>query len=214
MKGLIQKMDKPVPMKILFGTIFLLLATPAIVQTNESTVLDSQPPILIGDSLRAELAPIPDISYVEAPMVIVETEESEVESEVETETETEPVVQYHFNFTSNELQLLYEVVEAEVTTATYEAKQHVACVIVNRVLNEGFGSTLSEVLNEQQFSCIKDGRYLQVEITEDTINACQYALTSGDTTNGSLFFDSCHGNSWAAKNRVWVFNDGYHDFYR
>lgn len=87
------------------------------------------------------------------------------------------------------LELLFRVVEAEATEGSFLEKANVASVIYNRVEHKEFGNTLNDVLTYDQFSSISDGRYLNVDITEDTILACEYAFMIQDTTDGALFFE-------------------------
>lgn len=113
-------------------------------------------------------------------------------------------------FTEEELDLLFHVVQAEVGNEySFESKVNVANVIFNRFYHERFPDTLSDILVRDQFSPIADGRYKEVEITEDTILACEYAFMMEDTTDGCLFFDSNN-----TLNYQFVFNDGAHNFYK
>ena len=113
-------------------------------------------------------------------------------------------------FSEEELDLLFHVVQAEVGNEySFESKVNVANVIFNRFYHERFPDTLSDVLVRDQFSPIADGRYKEVEITEDTILACEYAFMMEDTTDGCLFFDSNN-----TLNYQFVFNDGAHNFYK
>lgn len=113
-------------------------------------------------------------------------------------------------FTEEELDLLFHVVQAEVGNEySFESKVNVANVIFNRFYHERFPDTLSDILVRDQFSPIADGRYKEVEITEDTILACEYAFMMEDTTDGCLFFDSNN-----TLNYQFVFNDGEHNFYK
>lgn len=117
-------------------------------------------------------------------------------------------------FTSNELNLLYAVVQAEVGDWDFDSKTHVASVIFNRLL-QWEANNLYDVLTEDQFTTIKNGSYKKVAIDEETILACEYAWEHGDTTHNALFFDSTHGKSWASKNREYIFtDDAGHDFYK
>ena len=59
-----------------------------------------------------------------------------------------------------------------------------------------------------QFATIPDGRYKEVEVSEDTILACEYAFQIEDTTGGCLFFDSNNMLKYE-----FVFSDGAHNFY-
>lgn len=93
-------------------------------------------------------------------------------------------------------------------------KANVASVIFNRLDHEGFGQTLSEILVPKQFSPLKDGRVCKIEITEDTILACEYAFMIEDTTNGALYFESGNSNVHAAY-AEYLFTDKInHHFYK
>lgn len=113
-------------------------------------------------------------------------------------------------FTEEELNLLFHVVQAEVGDEyLFEPKINVANIIFNRFYHEKFPNTLVEILVYDQFSSIADGRYKEVEVSEDTILACEYAFMIEDTTNGCLFFDSNN-----TLNYQFMFNDGAHNFYK
>ena len=85
---------------------------------------------------------------------------------------------------------------------------NVASVIFNRLDHEKFPNSLIEILAADQFETISNGRYLKVDITEETILACEYAFEIQDTTDGCLFFDSNN-----TLNYKYVFFDGAHNFY-
>lgn len=113
-------------------------------------------------------------------------------------------------FTEDELDLLFHVVQAEIGDEySFEQKCNVASVISNRLEHERFPNTLSEILVYDQFSPIADGRYKKVEVSENTILACEYTFMIEDTTNGCLFFDSNN-----TLNYQLVFNDSAHNFYK
>ncbi len=113
-------------------------------------------------------------------------------------------------FLEEELDLLFHVVQAEVGDEySFESKVNVANVIFNRFYHERFPDTLSDILVCDQFSPIADGRYREVEVTEDTILACEYAFMLEDTTDGCLFFDSNNTLSYQ-----FVFDDEAHNFYK
>lgn len=106
--------------------------------------------------------------------------------------------------------MLFHVVQAEVGDEySFAQKCNVASVIFNRFYHERFPNTLSEILVHDQFSPIADGRYREVEVTEDTILACEYAFMTEDTTGGCLLFDSNN-----TLNYQFVFNDSAHNFYK
>ena len=120
-------------------------------------------------------------------------------------------------FNQDELELLFRIVETEVRGDTYfDEKVNVASVIFNRIEHEDFPMTLTNVLTEYpQFSSYISGAYRNVEVTDTTILACEYAFQIEDTTNGALWFDSTNGHSWAERNREYVFTDNVgHSFYK
>lgn len=113
-------------------------------------------------------------------------------------------------FTEEELDLFFHVVQAEIGDEySFEQKTHVVSVIFNRYYHERFPNTLLEILIPSQFSTISNGSYKKVDISEDTILACEYVFMIEDTTDGCLFFDSNN-----ALNYQFVFNDGAHNFYK
>lgn len=114
-------------------------------------------------------------------------------------------------FTEEELDLLFHVVQAEIGDECYsfEQKVNVVSVVFNRLYHEKFPDALSEILVYDQFSPISNGRYKEVEVSEDTILACEYAFEIEDTTDDCLFFDSNN-----ALNYQFVFDDGAHNFYK
>lgn len=113
-------------------------------------------------------------------------------------------------FAEEELDLLFHVVQAEVGEEySFEQKVNVCSVIFNRLEHDRFPNTLSKILTPDQFQPIADGRYKKVEVSEDTIIACEYSFQVEDTTNGCLFFDSNN-----TLNYKFVFNDGAHNFYK
>lgn len=112
-------------------------------------------------------------------------------------------------FTEEELDLLFKVVQAEIGDSDdFIQKVNVSSVIFNRLKHERFPDNLTEILVLDQFSSISDGRYEKVNVTEDTILACEYAFMIEDTTDGCLFFDSNETLNYKP-----VFKDGAHNFY-
>lgn len=121
----------------------------------------------------------------------------------------EPQQTIYEYFTEEELDLLFRTVQAEVgEECSFEQKCNVVSVIFNRLWHDRFPNELLEILIPSQFSTIKSEKYMRVNVSENTILACEYVFLMGDTTNGSLFFDS--NNMLKYK---FLFNDGAHNFY-
>ena len=123
-------------------------------------------------------------------------------------------------FTDDELNLLFEIVEAEVTGEDhFQSKVNVASVIFNRLYHDTdnqFPDDLTGILTaKSQFSSYSDGRYKKVTVTDTTKLAVEYAFQIGGNIDGSLYFDSCKGKSWANSKRQFVFQDSVkHNFYK
>ena len=123
-------------------------------------------------------------------------------------------------FSSDELNLLFEIVEAEVTGENhFVSKVNVASVIFNRLYQDTdnqFPDDLIGILTEKhQFSSYSDGRYKKVTVTDTTKLAAEYAYQIGGNIDGSMYFDSCNGKSWANSTRQFVFQDSVkHNFYK
>ena len=158
---------------------------------------------------------------VEPESIIDEVEELIESSEVESKLDyildnlKEKRKKLYADFTDEELNLLFLVVEAEVTGGDIESKSHVASVIFYR-LKAGWhdGDLTENLMAQRQFKVVTNGRYKKMEITEDTVIACELAYVH-DTAQGALFFDSTNGKSWAARNLEFIFRDRVnHDFYK
>lgn len=117
------------------------------------------------------------------PMVASASVEAEVEVVEDSASRLEEPL------TEEELEILHTIVEAEATGGTIEDKKNVTHVIINRMLSESFPDDVeSIVFQEKQFAPIRDGRYYEVTVTEETVVAVEQALIEEDSTEGALFF--------------------------
>lgn len=123
-------------------------------------------------------------------------------------------------YSSEELDLLFRVVESEARGGSVTAKMNVASVIFNRVKGGWEGGDLTSILlKPRQFEVVTLGIYKRVNVTKSTIIGCEKAFKQ-DSVQGAVYFDSTKGTSWAAEecrkgNLIWVFRDEInHDFYR
>lgn len=105
----------------------------------------------------------------------------------------DPISVFNSNYsfisvTFKDVELMARVVSGESLSEPYEGKVAVAAVILNRVLNEKFPTTIEEVIKQQgAFSCVIAG-----EITCSPDRSCYSAvydaLKGSDPTNDALFF--------------------------
>ena len=131
--------------------------------------------------------------------------ETIIREDVIEEQHSEEVAPYKgIRLTDAEFEEFCRMVEAEVTgdkpsdfpvscteTHIWWAKLRCARVILNRMADDEFPSTMSEVLYQKgQFAPISDGRYYDVTITEMTRDACRAALDANqhDDVPDSLYF--------------------------
>ncbi|MBQ8262501.1 MAG: cell wall hydrolase [Lachnospiraceae bacterium] len=126
--------------------------------------------------------------------------------------------------TDEELDVLARIVEAEAGGEDLEGKILVANVVINRVLDDAFPDTVTEVVFQEengryQFSPVGDGRYYNVRVSEDSYLAAYYALLGQDNSEGALYFVArAHAQEdrlrWFDENLTPLFAHGGHEFFR
>lgn len=119
--------------------------------------------------------------------------------------------------------VLLRIVEAEAGCEDMRGKILVANVVLNRVENEAFPDSVEAVVFQKengrcQFSPISDGRYYRVEVSEETKEAVERAVSGEDYSDGALYFAA---RRYANPNRMrWfdthltrLFSYGGHEFF-
>lgn len=112
-------------------------------------------------------------------------------------------------YTEDEIYLMQRVIETETYGCDFEAKTHVASVILNRIEGE------NKFPNDATTVCTSPGQfvYSRKQISEDTILALEYAAEIEDTTNGALYFNSMEPmDSWNGRPIIFTDHVG-HSFY-
>jgi hypothetical protein len=124
------------------------------------------------------------------------------------------------NFSDTEIEIIQRITEAEATDQSIESKMNVASVIVNRILDINFPDTVKMVVfQDNQFSPIDDGRYSEVKITKETIEAVEKVLEYG-VINDALYFCSMKdvkklsSKEWFKKLKYLFKDDSGHSFYK
>lgn len=118
---------------------------------------------------------------------------------------------------------LLKIVEAEAGGEDRTGKLLVANVVINRVLDESFPDTVTEVIYQRekgvsQFSPTRDGRMDSVTVSEETIEVVNSALSGEDVSMGALYFVSHKGAQpdkmkWFDLHLTKLFVHGGHEFY-
>lgn len=110
-------------------------------------------------------------------------------------------VNKRYNFTSEEVNMLAQCVEAEAGINNYESQKYVAQVILNRLHSERYPNTLKEVIYQKsgkcpQFSVAYNGA-MNREVTLETLKNVQSVLIHGTDIPDNVFFfyaESVTGN--------------------
>ncbi len=124
------------------------------------------------------------------------------------------------SFSDEDYEVLKRIVEAEAGGLDMKGRILVADVVINRVRNKEYPSTISGVVYQKsQFSPVHDGRINSCAVSEKTVEAVNRALSGEDYSQGALFFmnrrRSEHGNvSWFDGNLTYLFQYGNHEFFR
>lgn len=93
--------------------------------------------------------------------------------------------------TFDEFDKISQVVMAEAEGQDWEAQWYIACVVLNRVESDLFPDSVKEVIfQENQFSCVWDGRYDRVEPNDSCMEAVQYALDEERIPEDIYYFTS------------------------
>ncbi len=118
---------------------------------------------------------------------------------------------------------LLRIVEAEAGGEDEMGKILVANVVMNRVEDESFPDTVTEVIFQKsngvsQFSPISDGRFYKVQVSDDTIEAVNKALCGEDYSQGALYFAArkyadSDNMRWFDESLTFLFKHGGHEFF-
>ena len=125
--------------------------------------------------------------------------------------------------TEEDYEVLLRIVEAEAGGEDRKGKLLVANVIINRVKNEHFPDTITDVIFQQdngvcQFSPIRDGRFYSVRVSDETVEAVNAALYGEDYSDGALYFMARkHADDdkaeWFDRHLTRLFAYGGHEFF-
>lgn len=93
------------------------------------------------------------------------------------------------SFSDQDYEVLKRIVEAEAGGCDMQGRILVANVILNRVRDAEFPSTITDVVYQRsQFSPVSDGRLNSCSVSEKTVEAVNRALSGEDYSQGALFF--------------------------
>ena len=119
-------------------------------------------------------------------------------------------------YNQDDLFWLSRIIQAECGNKPLEGRMAVGNVVLNRVKNPAFPSTVKGVLSQKnQFTTWKNGALAKRTPNATSVIAAKLVLDGGEveSTKGATFFDS-KSNSWAARNKTCVAVIGNHKFYK
>ena len=127
-------------------------------------------------------------------------------------------------YPESEIRVLERIVEAEAGGEDADGKLLVANVVLNRVKDEAFPDTISEVVFQKskgvtQFSPVANGRYEAVTVSEESRAAVERALSGEDISEGALYFAARRyadqkSMRWFDQNLTMLFKHGGHEFFK
>lgn len=133
----------------------------------------------------------------------------------------EQTMQYQLS--DKDYDALLRIVEAEAGGEDQNGKLLVANVVLNRVNSEVFPDTVWDVVMQKeqgiaQFSPTVDGRFQNVNISDDTIAAVERALYGEDISQGALYFcarEKADSDKlkWFDRKLTKLFSYGHHEFF-
>ena len=128
-----------------------------------------------------------------------------------------------YQLSDKDYEALLRIVEAEAGGEDQNGKLLVANVVLNRVNNERFPDTVWDVVMQReqgiaQFSPTVDGRYQNVHVSDDTVEAVERALYGEDISQGALYFCAREKADsdrlkWFDRKLTRLFSYGNHEFF-
>lgn len=128
-----------------------------------------------------------------------------------------------WDITDEDYTTLLKIVEAEAGGEDYTGKLLVANVVLNRVNDESFPDSITEVVYQTsngraQFSPVGSGRIEKVTVSEETITAVTDALSGADESEGALYFAARKYADpdkmrWFDEKLLFLFAYGGHEFF-
>lgn len=128
-----------------------------------------------------------------------------------------------YQLSDKDYDTLLRIVEAEAGGEDQDGKLLVANVVLNRVNSELFPDSVWDVVMQRekgiaQFSPTVDGRFQDVRVSQDTVEAVERALYGEDLSRGALYFCAREKADsdrlkWFDRKLTKLFSYGNHEFF-
>lgn len=156
-------------------------------------------------------------------MTVVTVEDKPISSLRREITYQELKPEYVIEVSEQDIDCLMRIVEAEAGCEDRIGKLLVANVVINRVRDDDFPNTVTEVVYQRssqsaQFSPVSNGRIDTVKISNETREVVYSALLGEDASQGALYFVARQYADpdkvcWFDNNLTHLFSHGGHDFF-
>lgn len=195
-------------------------------------VQPAQYTLVTADTIKIETTRLKNVEYVDLIFRITKEATAEVATEAaeeSTEEITEEITEVReepqriIELSEEDYTVLLKLVEAEASGEDMKGKMLVANVVLNRLEEGSFGSTVKEVIYQRvngkaQFSPVANGRINKVEVSDETVEAVERVLCGEDESQGALYFvarkyASAKNLAWFERNLTRLFEYEGHEFY-
>lgn len=113
---------------------------------------------------------------------------AKVESKAKAKVKAKADDRKRIKYTQDDLMLLARLVYGEARGESFTGQVAVAAVVLNRLEDGRFGSTIREVIYEQDaFTVVNDGQ-INLKPNSTAIKAAKAALEGEDPTDGALYY--------------------------
>lgn len=112
-----------------------------------------------------------------------------------------PAPIWRIELTSEQLELLERCVMAEGGGESYDCRRAIACVIVNRVMDDGFPDTVEKVIKQKGQFSTWPSQIQNVKVTNEVKQAVREALTTAVIPENVFFFRADHYHTWCSDYR-------------
>lgn len=166
---------------VLDAAVVLACAFMAVSNARAETLVEPAPIVV------AAAAPITE-SSVSSPV-------EEQKTEVAEETVEEDAAATAPTYTEEDLYYLTHVLTGECQTAPWEEQIAVGSVVLNRVADPEFPSTIRGVIEDKhygiQYACFYDGNFKR-DATQTNIEVAKYLLENGSQLPANVIYQSQH----------------------
>ena len=117
--------------------------------------------------------------------------------------------------TENDEYILLQIAMAEAGDQDIEGKALVMNVIMNRIRDDEFPSTVEDVVMQPgQFEPVDNGSFYEVTPDWGCVEALEMVADGWDESCGATYFEESYDGSWQSSNLEKLFVHGCHTFYR